>query len=168
MRRFLCLVFVQFGAERGNYSIDDIASALWIRWAISAPSYDVEHWKGEVSAMIELGSRYRNIDEHLGFGASFVLGTSLSETIWTKILPKSGKRFDRVMEHLRQVGIPQIAMQMRPTFERVMEFEMIRLKTFVAHHALHIGSELVVGVEDFWSYPLDASLAESDINAPVF
>ena len=81
MRRFLCMVFVQFGSERGNYSIDDIAISLWLYWTSSAPSYDIEHWKIEVRTMIELGSRYRNIDEHLGFGASLVLGTTLSETM---------------------------------------------------------------------------------------
>ncbi len=75
------MVFVQFGSERGDYSIDDIAISLWFHWASSAPSYDVEHWKSEVRSMIELGSRYRNIDEHLGYGASLVLGTTLSETM---------------------------------------------------------------------------------------
>ena len=75
------MVFVQFGSERGNYSIDDIAISLWLHWVSSTPSYDVEHWKSEVRTMIELGSRYRNIDEHLGYGASLVLGTTLSETM---------------------------------------------------------------------------------------
>lgn len=74
------MVFVQLKSESRNYSIDEIAFAIWIHWASSASSYDLEYWKGEVSNMIELGSRYRNIDEHLGYGASLVLGTALSET----------------------------------------------------------------------------------------
>ena len=75
------MLFVQLGSERGHYSVDEIALALWIHWASLAPGYDVEYWKGEVSTMIERGSRYRNIDEQLGYGASLVLGTTLSETM---------------------------------------------------------------------------------------
>lgn len=75
------MVFVQLGSERGNYSIDDIAVSLWFYWSSSAPGYDVEYWSNELRSMIELGSRYRNIDEHLGYGASLVLGTTLSETM---------------------------------------------------------------------------------------
>ena len=73
------------------------------------------------------------------------------------------------MEHLRQIGIPGIAMQMRSTFEKVIEYEMARLRTLVAEQASIIEqnatSEVVVGVENSWSYPLDASLAEAGINA---
>ena len=75
------MVFVQFRSERADYSIDNIAISLWFHWISSGPNYDVEYWKTEVRAMIELGSRYRNIDEHLGYGASLVLGTTLSETM---------------------------------------------------------------------------------------
>lgn len=73
------------------------------------------------------------------------------------------------MEHLRHIGIPGIAMQMRPTFEKVIEYEMARLRTLVAEQASVIEqnatSEVVVGVENSWSYPFDASLAEAGINA---
>lgn len=72
------MLFVRLRSEYGNYSISEIALALWVHWASSEMNYDFE---GEVSTMIELGSRYRNIDEHLGYGASLVLGTALSETM---------------------------------------------------------------------------------------
>lgn len=88
------------------------------------------------------------------------------------MLPKSGDRFDRVMEHLRQVGIPHIATEMRPTFVKVVEYEMARLRTLVVEQAWYIeqnaASGVVVGFEDSWSYPLDASFAETGINAPAF
>lgn len=60
-------------------------------------------------------------------------------------------------------------MQMRSTFEKVIDYEMARLRTLVAEQASIIEpnatSEVVVGVENSWSYPLDASLAEAGINA---
>ena len=60
-------------------------------------------------------------------------------------------------------------MQMRSTFEKVIEYEMARLRTLVAEQASIIEqnstSEVIVGVENSWSYPLDASLAEAGINA---
>ena len=59
-------------------------------------------------------------------------------------------------------------MQMRSTFEKVIEYEMARLRTLVAEQASIIEqnatSEVVIGVENSWSYPLDASLAEAGIN----
>ena len=76
------------------------------------------------------------------------------------------------MDHLRQVGIPHIVMQMRPTFEKVVEYEMTRLRTLVAEHALFIeqnaASDVLEGLEDSWSYPLDASFTETGITAPAF
>ena len=73
------------------------------------------------------------------------------------------------MEHLRQVGIPGIAMQMRSTFEKVIEYEITRLRALVAEQALIIEqsatSEVVMEVENSWSYPLDASFADSGIDA---
>lgn len=75
------MLFVQLQSEGGNHSIDEIATSLWLQWIQRDPKYDVEYWRKEVGIMIELGSRYRNIDQHLGFGSSLILGTSLSETM---------------------------------------------------------------------------------------
>lgn len=63
-------------------------------------------------------------------------------------------------------------MQMRPAFEEVIEYEMTRLRTLVAERALfvehNVASDLVVGFEDSWPYPLDGPFAETEINAPAF
>ena len=71
------MVFVQLRSRHGNQPIEDIAASLRVSWSLNG---DYEQLVCEVRSMIEAGSRYRNIDHHLGFGASLVLGTTLSET----------------------------------------------------------------------------------------
>ena len=57
---------------------------------------------------------------------------------------------------------------MRSTFEKVIGHEMARLRTLAAEQAATLEqnaiSEVVFGVENSWSYPLDASLAEAGID----
>ena len=63
-------------------------------------------------------------------------------------------------------------MEMRSTFERVIEFEMTRLRTLIVEQVAFIEQQnatfqVVDGVDDSWSYPLDASFAEAGIDPPA-
>ncbi|KAB8356711.1 hypothetical protein FH972_024286 [Carpinus fangiana] len=148
-------------SEYGNRSIEDIAASLWAQCALN---HGLQQLKVDVRSMIDMGSRYRNIDINLGYGASLVLGTALPENMWTKILPKSGALFERAMDHLRATGIPNIAQQFRQMFERVIEYELSALRRLTAAE-LQLQDQMIdfdaIGeFEDMNAYPLDASLPE--------
>ena len=40
---------------------------------------------------------------------------------------KSGQEFDRTMDRLRELGIPQLAARYTHVFQRIMEFELLAL-----------------------------------------
>ena len=64
-------------SKLGNQRVEDIAASLYLQ----VPNLGVDQLRRELEAMIDAGSRYRNIDHELGSGASLVLGTSLPETM---------------------------------------------------------------------------------------
>jgi len=60
---------------------------------------------GLLETMIDAGSRYINLEAHAGSGISMVLGKALTESRWVKTLPKSGDRFDMVVNRLQCIGL---------------------------------------------------------------
>jgi len=64
-----------------------------------------------IKKMVHDGSRYRNIEQSLGHGASLVLGTNTSESFWAKLLPKQGEKFEDAMSHLRSTQLPGLALK---------------------------------------------------------
>lgn len=78
MRRVLCLRFAQWRSQHGNRSARDITASVWPFWQTT---YEFDELKDEVHKMMEAGSRYRNIDQHIGIAATFVLGTDIHETV---------------------------------------------------------------------------------------
>jgi len=62
--------------------------------------------------MIERGQFYETLGTDLGGGVCLVLGTSLPETHWTKLLTKTTYKRDRVIEHLNtNTPVPGLATQ---------------------------------------------------------
>ncbi|KAK5191786.1 hypothetical protein LTR92_008367 [Exophiala xenobiotica] len=57
--------------------------------------------------MLDAGSRYNNLEKALGEGVVFILGKDISESCWTKLLPKSGPTFDAAISHLKAVGLSE-------------------------------------------------------------
>lgn len=53
-----------------------------------------------VNHMIDAGSRYKNIEKALGVGVILALGKDISESVWTRLLPKTGDKFGEAMRHL--------------------------------------------------------------------
>jgi len=78
----------------------------------------------KITEMIDAGSRYRNLEQHLGIGVSLVLGMDPTETTWTKLLPKSGPKFDDVMKHLKSTELPNLAVRYRILREIVVGHQL--------------------------------------------
>ncbi|KAF2719592.1 hypothetical protein K431DRAFT_305035 [Polychaeton citri CBS 116435] len=57
-----------------------------------------------LDSMDSQGSRYANIEQNTCPGMTLVLGQELSESHWTKLLPKTGKKFQDVMQVLNRTG----------------------------------------------------------------
>lgn len=77
MRRLLCGIFVQWQSEHGSHALDAVVGTLWSNWNAE---YTLPELASHINMMVESGSRYRNIDKHLGFGACFMLGKDLPES----------------------------------------------------------------------------------------
>ncbi|KAF2725393.1 hypothetical protein K431DRAFT_342846 [Polychaeton citri CBS 116435] len=61
-------------------------------------------------AMTERGAKYKFLEQALGRGISLVLGTTLSESHWLKLLPKDGKgKFSQVKEHLDTTNVLELS-----------------------------------------------------------
>ncbi|KIW58024.1 hypothetical protein PV05_02576 [Exophiala xenobiotica] len=73
--------------------------------ALDASRFEFVKVENTVKDMLDAGSRYNNLEKALGEGVLFVLGKGLSESLWTKLLPKSGKTFDAAISHLKAVGL---------------------------------------------------------------
>ncbi|KAK5217810.1 hypothetical protein LTR72_009473 [Exophiala xenobiotica] len=64
-----------------------------------------------IQRMISAGSRYRNLENRLGYGTCLVLGTTLKESSWCEVLPKSGDKFEMVVAHLRSTPVNTLAQE---------------------------------------------------------
>jgi hypothetical protein len=76
-RRFLCLVLIGLKDMNCGATADRTAEALN---QLNASLYPREVVINTVKDMIDAGSRYKNIENALGKGAIFVLGTDIAET----------------------------------------------------------------------------------------
>ncbi|KAK3669797.1 hypothetical protein LTR78_010314 [Recurvomyces mirabilis] len=59
--------------------------------------------------MIDEGSRFANLEKVIGSGAVFLLCHPGSDALGTRLLPKSGPKFDAVVEELRIAGVEEKA-----------------------------------------------------------
>jgi len=76
--------------------------------------------KRKLATMIERGGYYKNIEANVNQGICFVLGTSLSESYWTKLITKSGPKFNTVLERFKEISLPQTACQYIGLRQRVI------------------------------------------------
>ena len=76
-RRFLCVLLVDLKAMDCGATADQTADALN---RLNVHLYPRELVIDTVNDMIDAGSRYKNIENTLGNGAIFVLGTEIAET----------------------------------------------------------------------------------------
>jgi hypothetical protein len=76
-RRFLCVLLIDLKGMNRGATADQTADVLNL---LNASLYPREVVIDAVKDMIEAGSRYKNIENALGKGAIFVLGTEIAET----------------------------------------------------------------------------------------
>lgn len=69
----------------------------------------VEQLTATVQRMVGIGSRYKNLEDSLSAGVTLCLGTSVSESSWSKFLPKSGVKFDAMVERIRSTDVGDLA-----------------------------------------------------------
>jgi len=70
-------LLVEYQSQHARLSHEAIAHQLWQSGIFRS---DIEHFKRTISKMIDAGSRYRNLEKHIGMGAALGLGTDVAET----------------------------------------------------------------------------------------
>lgn len=108
--RLLCILFVEYRASAGFDPELDQGTILRM-CQTSGHRENESETKRKLATMIERGGYYKNMEANVNQGICFVLGTSLSESYWTKLITKSGPKFNRVLERFKEISLPQIASQ---------------------------------------------------------
>lgn len=119
IRRCLCITLVEWRTKHGVYSDAETANALCNEPGLFADGAEAATF---LNALIDAGYRYQGIENNLGVSVSMLIGNELPESrqvftltndsltsnigcSWTKLIPKSGPKFDEVMLHLRKIGL---------------------------------------------------------------
>jgi len=79
--------------------------------------------------MIDAGSRYRNLEAHVCPGVTLFLGTQISETMWTKLLPKSGKTFKSTVERVNNIVSAELAVFCSEIRQKVISHQLNLFET---------------------------------------
>ena len=77
MRRSLCLLLVEFRAQYGSTPVAKTASILYQAGTVR---HSLEELADTMNAMIDAGSRYKNIERVLGAGSTLLLGQDVKES----------------------------------------------------------------------------------------
>lgn len=117
--RLLCILLVEYRADVGCQPELDQGTIETVSKATSYHNSEIEAKQG-LATMIERGGYYLNLEKHVGQGVCFVLGTSLSETYWTKLITKSGPKFNMVLERFNEISLPETAAQYAALRQRVI------------------------------------------------
>ncbi|KAH7096060.1 hypothetical protein FB567DRAFT_48389 [Paraphoma chrysanthemicola] len=108
--RLLCILLVDYRASAGYGHEVDQDTILRICQASGHQDNEVDT-RQRLAKMIEWGGYYKNLEANVNQGICFVLGTSLSESHWTKLITKSGPTFNAVMKRFKDISLPQTAQQ---------------------------------------------------------
>jgi len=102
----------------------DLAQTVVMTATVELPPMEIEK---TVKAMLDHGSRYRNMEKALGTGICLVLGCYLPESYWKKLMKKSGALFDSVIAHIKQTEAMQLAADYSPLQEAIVRQTMMAL-----------------------------------------
>jgi hypothetical protein len=117
--RFLCILLVEYRASAGYEPELDQDTIIRICQASGYQDNEIQT-RQRLAKMIEFGGYYKNLEENVNQGICFVLGTSLSESYWTKLITKSGPKFNTVLERFKEIPFLQIADQYTELRQRVI------------------------------------------------
>jgi len=101
-------MLVEYRDAVGVEELDRTAEALHVNDGVCE---SVTETKKMLRKMMDRGRMYKLLEDNLGVKVCFVLGTSLSETYWTKLLTKSTPRFPAVVAQIRTTTVTTIGQQ---------------------------------------------------------
>jgi len=126
-----CIVLEQMCREVGRPRLTALATTVHFGMTENFPINIDKH----IDDMLNLGSRYINIECTMGRGICLLLGCNLPESHWSKLLPKKGDLFDAVMQQLRSSGMEQLSAQYASLRDGIVRSRMDLLRD-VGHRAL--------------------------------
>lgn len=129
VQRTACIVLMDYRKATGFKSTDDTAYNLCHGMQLYETTVEARQ---TIDAMIHDGSRYKNLERHLGVGITFLLGTSLGESCWTKLLPQDGPKFELVKLRLRSLGLDEQSKRYRQLRIAVVNWFLHRLNVAIA------------------------------------
>jgi len=106
VKRCACILLSEYRAHQNYPPEADTVEEILQSGHFGLKSEDVAK---TIQHMITAGSRYRNLENHLGDGVCLVLGMTLKESSWCQVLPKSGDKFKRVMQRLHATPLIGLA-----------------------------------------------------------
>ncbi|KAM0724053.1 hypothetical protein Q7P37_000233 [Cladosporium fusiforme] len=92
-------------------SIDATAQMLHLHANLGL---SLKHASKTLEKMIARGNSYKYLERTLGVGVCFVLGTSLSETHWTKLLAKSTPESAKAIDQIRNTPVMSLGERFGP------------------------------------------------------
>ncbi|PPJ60834.1 hypothetical protein CBER1_11932 [Cercospora berteroae] len=75
-----------------------------------------------IARMEDQGSRYVNLESALGRGIIFLLPGSEQDSMWTKLIPKKGEKFNEVVQTLRDNGVSAAALPFEALRDKVVNW----------------------------------------------
>jgi len=101
-------MLVEYRDAVGVEELDRTAEVLHVKDGVCG---SVTETKKMLRKMMDRGRMYKLLEDNLGVKVCFVLGTSLSETYWTKLLTKSTPRLPAVVAQIRTTTVTTIGQQ---------------------------------------------------------
>lgn len=102
-------MLVEYRDAVGAGPLDGTAEDLHLRNGLCE---SVLQTKTALEKMMHRGTMYKLLEKELGVKVCFVLGVSLSETYWTKLLTKSTPRFKNVVAHMRTTTLVKFGQEL--------------------------------------------------------
>lgn len=124
LRRCRCLVLSML-QKRYRMTLEDIVTQL----KHGDVPYTEEVLDKKIKSLLEAGSKYEWLEEHLGRGVTFVLGTAISNDTWERRLPKKCEDNSSrdALQYLKSMGIKEMAAHYRLMRNSIISHMMTQL-----------------------------------------
>lgn len=107
----------------------DIEATAAFLHRVAGFGQDLDEATKILNMMLDRGSRYKQLEGHLGVGVLFVLPTNVGETNWTRIITKTTDRMTEAVRLLSGTTIPGLASQYALLRQRIVGEKMNELWT---------------------------------------
>jgi len=118
-------VLVQFRGSNPHFCIEETAKVLH-----GCPNLcnSIAEARDTLNEMIDAGLRYMWLETVIGTGISLALGIELSETYWTKFLPKTGRPFTLMKSRLQTQSMQVVMAEVAPLQRRIVDWLLVAMK----------------------------------------